>query len=610
MPLEWPGLLLSLIAAGAVLFLPGLAALDHHQRRRLDSFETAAEAAALSIGLTALAGLAAFLGGVTIRLPLLLALYGLCVPIALIRFIRARPAHLRWYSLLAGALLLSGLLALRFVQAKDLALPPWVDSLHHTLLVQKILAAGGLPETLQPELDAPLFYHFAYHLLAAAQAALSGLPAHQAVLFSGQVLNGLTALAVYRLGMALWRERRVAVLAALLAVVGFHLPAYYLTWGRFTLLAGLVVLPVALARLIKLTDDDEPRPVTQAAGLALLTAGTILSHYLTGGMLALFALIFIPAKWLSDLRRGTPPRWLPAALGGLAGGALLAAPWLARAWQLGSRLAALQFPTAESANPAALQSTLALLGPLRSHLLFALAGGGLILALIRPGLRIVAVWAGMLALLALPGSPRLDPFRPDQVAITLYLPASLLAAGALTAGGDALGRLTRPRIGTAALLLAVLGLTAWGTASTWRIVNPNTVLASSADLRALEWARAHTPADSLFFINTTLWQTGSYRGVDGGYWLPVIAGRRTILPPAMYGWGSSESIRRVNQAVSRASQVSECNADFDALQAELGFTHIYIKEGVGQLQPAGLIDCPGLQLIYERDGVAIYALSP
>ena len=175
------------------------------------------------------------------------------------------------------------LLAWRFYQIRDLVLPAWVDSLHHTLIVRLILENGGLPDSLAPYMDVPFSYHYAYHALTAAFAFLTRMPAEQAVLVLGQVLNALVAVSVYRLGTALWADWRRAGTAALLVGFVFQMPAYYVTWGRYTLLTGLVLLPLAMAVALDIANKE--RSNQRLVKLAVLTGGLLLSHYFAGVVL-------------------------------------------------------------------------------------------------------------------------------------------------------------------------------------------------------------------------------------------------------------------------------------------------------------------------------------
>jgi hypothetical protein len=59
----------------------------------------------------------------------------------------------------------------------------------------------------------------------------------------------------------------------------------------------------------------------------------------------------------------------------------------------------------------------------------------------------------------------------------------------------------------------------------------------------------------------------------------------------------------------RASQTTTCSEDFHALVSEAGLTHLYLKTGVGSLQPAALANCSDLLLIYQRNGISLYEIT-
>ena len=64
-----------------------------------------------------------------------------------------------------------------------------------------------------------------------------------------------------------------------------------------------------------------------------------------------------------------------------------------------------------------------------------------------------------------------------------------------------------------------------------------TVLATADDLAAFAWAQEHTPPDALFLVNEAVWRTVRY-GTDAGWWLNLIADRRTTLPSTLYMLGA------------------------------------------------------------------------
>src|SRR5437870_4039206 len=75
-----------------------------------------------------------------------------------------------------------------------LVLPPWVDSVHHTMLVRLFLLRGTVPRTYEPFIPgATAFYHWGYHAITAVICFFLGrtrpLEVAGVVLSSGQFLN-------------------------------------------------------------------------------------------------------------------------------------------------------------------------------------------------------------------------------------------------------------------------------------------------------------------------------------------------------------------------------------------------------------------------------------
>lgn len=644
----------SIFAAAVVLLLPGsalLAWISSDSRR--PSCEKAliwlADAAALSISITALVGLVSFSTGLRFTGPVVVALYGGCLVVLLAALFRRLREPLGQRSLwrqlgcwLAAAAFVAGLAAWRLYQARTLALPAWVDPVHHTLTVRLILERGGIPADILPYIPAPFVYHFGFHLAAALFSFVSGAAPEQAVLWFGQALNGFAALSVYRVAAvfrwppapelvspeeeqpgrwSVWRARfstAFPVLAALLVGFVFHMPAYYLTWGRFTLLAGLLLVGPAIGAAMEAWEDPIRKGVW--ARLALLIAGLALTHYFTLLLLALF-LMLPGAAALFQLFRGQNVRknagflWRLMAFGSL--GLLLASPWIGWVLQNNGQQANIRVNLPLDGGEAAQQSAAdylryldILTGPRRNHILLANSALGLLSAWRLPRRRFLVIWALLLALFSLPWGLRFEPFRPDYFAIVLFFPATLLLAALLVDGAAALGALARPWQGALALGVASALLLTWGIKETRNIINPVTVFAVEQDVRALDWVREHTEPEARFFINVTPWQGTAYRGVDGGYWLTPYTGRGTLLPPVFYGWGAPEYVAQITDWAQRATKIAGCTADFWALASEANLTHVYLREGQGSLQPAALAECPRLRPIYQEEGVTIYEILP
>jgi hypothetical protein len=685
---HWLETLGYILAAGLVLFIPGgslLAWLRKPDPDQVDPLAALADAAALSIAILCLLALGLFFGKVQATSPALQVFYAAGVLVfvagAGVRLAQGRSwrtaAGQAWRWLLAFALL-AGLAAWRFYQANSLVLPSWVDSVHHALVVRKIVEAQGIPASLSPYFPADFFYHYGFHLITALFVHWSGQTPAQAVLWFGNVINALVALSVYRAArtilsigpkkagsdqgrqagsstsptqpvtrvsevsasqsagqdrpageaaasMPFTRNRPVivALLAALLTAFVLQMPAYYLTWGRYTLLSGLVLLGPALAAAWDLWQRPGRRSIGTGIKLALLVGGLCITHYFALLLCAFFLVILGLIGLAQSLRSAERRAALLQLVGWVGLGLVAASPWVWRA-----AIYSLSFIQVNVVNPigqsdAALQGSMNylqyliyLVGPRRNHILLAVAGIGLIAALWRPNLRPFSVWALLLALLSLPWGPRLGPFRPDHFAIVLFFPSAILLGNLAFSAVDRLSRLVQPGVlERAAFRPLVLGalvvvLLVWGMRETRDVLNSATVFVDGNDLTALRWIEANVPGPARFYINSVRWQGNAYRGVDGGYWLMPYTGQSSLVPPALYVNAPGDFIDQVNQWAERAGRLKGCSADFWSLVQDAQLTHVYLHQGKGNLQPGALSSCPGVTLMYQNEKVFIYALHP
>jgi hypothetical protein len=255
-----------------------------------------------------------------------------------------------------------------------------------------------------------------------------------------------------------------------------------------------------------------------------------------------------------------------------------------------------------------------MLRPEQSLAVMVLAGCCLLPALFRREMRTIAIWGMVLGFLAMPFAPRLGPFRTDHYAIVLFLPASLLLGWGLDGGSIGLRALllrlrVSPMIASGVLGLSIALLLTWGVMKTRNIVNSGTIIADAADRRALEWVAENTPVDARFYINSTPWLGEIVRGLDGGYWLLPFTGRPSLVPPVVYVWQPEADWRRINDWAKRSGELKGCTPEFWQLVREARLSYIYLREGKGSLQPAGLDPCERLEAVYRQDGVAIYRVK-
>jgi len=301
-------------------------------------------------------------------------------------------------------------------------------------------------------------------------------------------------------------------------------------------------------------------------------------------------------------------------LWGTIAGALLASPWLSRAWTfsgppVGLNVLSSGYLPKITYEPDYGSYLWYLLGPLRNYLLSVIALLGLILAAYRPRERVLAVWTLAMVGLCVPWAIRLSSFRPDDVIITLFLPMAFLSGSALVSGLDRLKcRCSRATMKTTGIVL-VSALCLWGVVETRSIVNPITILATNADVRAIRWLESNTPIDARFLINVTVWKSDIYRGVDGGWWILPLTGRQTILPPITYNLGNDSYVSEVSEMAKRISRLKGCTAEFWEVIRQVGATHIYLGTNKGSLESKDLVGCAGVDSIYAIDGISIYRIQ-
>jgi hypothetical protein len=578
-------------------------------------------------------------------------------------------------------------LLVRLYIVRDLPTGLLGDSYHHTMMAQLLVDNGGLFRSWQPYAPLETFtYHFGFHANAAFVHWLTGVPLTTSVLWAGQIMNTLAVPAAFALAViALRGSAWTGVLAALVTGFVLTIPAHYVVWGRYTQLTGQVVLVavvVCWARLAERvcvdreprTEDREPRTENRgvhAAGswflvlgswsilpwrlillTALMTAAMLLTHYLVSVFAALFvgsylvALVLVRARW--------PLVGRLVVVGALAGGLalLLAAPWLVNlaSGYLVRNATAFTSGTVEPARVAA-YSALPQSTPLyaKSYVLLA-AFMGLLTALWRRDWRMAlpGVWCALLVLcvtpqvLGIPGAGAIDNLTALSA---LYLPLAPLAGYALASLGALVQQLplfAAARMGditrvvampaaavSAAVVAALLVVVAWGSAWQTRLIDGSTQLVAPADVQALDWLRRNTPSDALILVNGFPAYGGTLvAGTDAGWWIPLLAGRQTTLPPLTYGSERGPSpdyglqIGRFYQALrgrtlsdGRPIQVDITNEAAIELLRRAGVTHVYSGASVSPgPQHADRIDTtvlrasPAFRLVYEQGGVEIYQM--
>jgi hypothetical protein len=498
-----------------------------------------------------------------------------------------------------------GAVVVRTAIARHLVLPMWVDSVQHSYIAQLIVENGRVPVTYGSAMPTePFDYHFGFHAIAASASQLAGASVPSSILASGQILGVMVPLATYALGRDLLGSARPAAVAALLVGVVTTQPTYLVTWGRYPELAGLVALPAVFASVRAALDNP---PSLRSVGPAIAaTAAMPLVHPRVAVFLAALVVAYLGSTSI-HWRRKIIPRLVRTAALAAASSALIA-PWLARLWL------AHHAQLSPMDAPKSIDFPFGFVTAGNDRYVLALALVGLaVAAIVRIDLvALIATWAALVVVAANPASFGL-PFQlwinNDSVAIALFLPATILAGYAISRAADLVRFAKWSRVARITASVVVVAAAFYQLPSLLTVVNPCCYIGKSADLAAMSWIRANTPADARFVVNGYQWSKGIWAGSDAGYWLPVLADRPTTLPPLFYATGPSGAATAVN---ATASQIEAGGADpshlFNAAKLA-GARFVYVGTQGGPIDPYALAEDPRFRLLYRAGGAWVFEVG-
>lgn len=443
--------------------------------------------------------------------------------------------------------------AVSVIQFADVPVPLWVDSYQHAADIHAILARAHAPFER--------VYHFGFHYLVAWTVHLTGLSIPAAMIFVGQVIIVQIGLSFFALGKRLTRSTIVGLASAACVWFLTPTPMYFLTWGRYPLLLGLAILPLALIAAMDWL--DAPRFDWRASVLALVTlVGLANAHLRLLAFYVAFSVLYVIWRHV-PLRRVA---WLALVLALLASGGVAMA--LRQSDGARNLVAVLTFWSGID-----LATAFAIL---RSHYgvwVWLLATVGLGVALTQrcaPALFVLTWFSALVlcaALFTLLGLPLLEV---PIVLLMAFFPAALLI-GELARVLHARVRHRRLLVGlemTTALLIVLLGAREMLT-----IFNPITILFTRADERAMRWIVANTSDDARFLVNTFEWYPNTYVPTDGGAWIPYVTRRAIVTAP-------SEP-----------------------------FTHVYLGRREGIWRARDFADPARYVLVYDDEGVKIWQVK-
>jgi len=528
-------------------------------------------------------------------------------------------------------LIFLGVMALVFISRfwliRSLYAPIGSDPIHHTMITQLIIDNGGLFNSWEPYSELQSFtYHFGFHSAAASFQWLFGLHSQQAVLWLGQLLNGLAVIAVFPLAKRIGRSPWSGVSAVLLAGLLSHMPNYFLNWGRYTHLTALIIMPAAVYMVWDLLTCKNFK-WNIVSPVIVIWSGLALTHY---RVMAL-GLIFIPTLWMFNKRLRSIGAMILRTIGIGLGIFLLTLPWIIHTF-IGKTpdLLAKIFSTPLSARIST-NSQFESVGDLSIYLsiflwVLLLIGLGWGLWNHNRGIAIIGVWWFLAYLVANPhflNLPGKGALSNKIVLYSLYLPASIIIGAfvgwLIESTFSKKSKAVKSRVVALGIFTILIVLAVWGTYLRFQDLRKHEILVTQPDVTAMEWIEANTGKHTKFLVNSYFgfglnWIIGN----DGGWWLPLLANRKTNLPPMVYvvekgpkpdyaQWASLLPLE-INEKGITHPEVVDLMQDRDITHLYIGQLHGGREANDNLLALDELVSDPKFELVYHQDRVWVFEI--
>lgn len=518
----------------------------------------------------------------------------------------------------------------RFWLAHNYPYPAWTDSLHHMLITDLVATTGKLPFDLQPYAPTTLDqYHLGLYALTGCLQLLADIPAHQALLWMAQALNGLCGLGVF-----LFLSKRVSPLAGLagMAVVGLFSfqPALYFSWGRFTQVSSQTIMLIAAfatweaIRAWKVDGKENRIPALALTGVSgLLIAGVFLLHFRAAAfLLPLLVIICIYEFATAILAKKHAIKTMVGIIAIAIVGLVIILPALIPAMEfyVGQRSTPVESVETETSEGLTENQyftnynadSLYAIGA--KKWLIGLTLLGMLVGLLRKNRVVILMMiAWILALFGIGllyrlNIPLLAFTNMTGMMIMLYLPIGVIV-GVLAEDLWQLFSLEKHENWRTGLQWAVLFLAV--VAAIYRLgeVEGFRQFMTPADEKAMDWIEKNTPKEAVFAVHTYYWLPDSPHGSDAGYFIPYYAKRKTTTSTMIASLGPGyEEVMTESEAVMSLYSASP---DIGAL-CELGVDYLY--DGAknpfdgSQFNITAIQQAEGVEIIYQAGGVSIYKL--
>ena len=425
---------------------------------------------------------------------------------------------------------------------------------------------------------------------------------------------GKKALA-QKAGSGKWGGVVVVLIAGLLS----PMPNFYVNWGRYTQLAGQVILPGVIFLIWEALEGERLNwRLVSLTWIALTGLG--LTHY----RVLIFAVIFFVAILLMNIRkRKAKQLLLTSILIGLGAG-LLFLPWFIHTFEGRIMTDFIDRLTTPANSVSDWTRQYNLIGDLSSYLptviwcLFVITVGWIILKKKRGGIIILLWWFLILLItnpqwLQLPGEGAISNFA---YFIAIYIPVAIVL-------GIVFNRLVinLASMWQKLISLLIISLVIWGIIIRLNDIDyENHTLVTRPDLHATQWIQENTDESAKFLIHSfSAYDDTVIVGSDGGWWIPILANRSITVPPINYDSEKGPFLDYrlwVNELISELLSKGIEHPSVLAMLSERNITHIYIGQLNGRVNYNGpnplpidnLLNSDRFRLIYQTDQVRIFEI--
>jgi hypothetical protein len=491
----------------------------------------------------------------------------------------------------------------RLITTGSFVMLPGSDAYHHTLIVQLMLDQAGIPHNYYPYYNLDTFsYHFGFHSIAALVSWLLGSDPLTSTKITAVLLNAASAATVGLMAERFIGHRRAAVVAATVVAVISVSPYALLRWSRFTQTAGLFIMPAALTALTY-------SPLRSNRFLAsILIAGLGLTHIRVAGYLSVFALILaimyaIRKQWIA--LRGLLTSYILALL--------MVVPWF---WyilpvQYGTELFKGKYLAQPGYND---------IGRLEEPVIkfitnwpiIVISTFGIVVGFIKSESRVstalLTVWlAALFGGSLLSARVGFSLWDVKTTLLSLVVPVAVFAAqafhGTTQSCERTVGKLLWP-----AMLAVFVGLAAVGTISLPYVIHSALPDVTPTSLRTMEWIKNNTPQRSVFVSDAIEfdWAPGWIVGIGPGYWIPLLTGRASVVPPMIYPLEASNPLVTSDLQLVRRIIKSTPDMPVSRLISDSRVTHVFTTDRSPILPPARLVQDGGLRPVYHQDGMWVF----